>query len=161
MRDILMDTFKLGLGALDMTREEAARLVKKVQTKYPDEITDGRQMIDDLVAQGKKNAKAFEEKVSAEVQKAIKRQKLVDEKDLKELAANVRELARTTMKVGKQVGRKGYAAAKKGVKKAVKTAKKAGRKPAKKTAKRKAARKSPKKRKATKTTTKRKASRKK
>ena len=143
MKDLIMDTFKLGLGAMDLTREEAAKLVKKVQQKYPNEINDGRKMIDDLVKQGRKNATHFTKKVEHEVGKAIKKQKLVEEKDLKELAANVKELARTTMKIGKQVGKKGSKAAKQAVKKAKKAAKRAKKKakPKRKAAKRKAKRK--------------------
>ncbi|MBR9693034.1 hypothetical protein GOV07_03845 [Candidatus Woesearchaeota archaeon] len=124
MKGILMDTFKLGLGAMDLTREEASKLVKKIQKKYPGEIKDGRKMVDNLVKQGKKNAVDFSKKVEKEVKTAIKKQKLVEEADLKELAANVRELAKTTAKIGKEVGKKGVAAAKKGAKKARKAAKK-------------------------------------
>jgi polyhydroxyalkanoate synthesis regulator phasin len=150
MKDILMDTFKLGLGAMDMTREQAAKLVNKIEKKYPGEIKDGRKMIGDLVSQAEKNAKAFEKLVAAEVQKAVKQQKLVEEKDLKELASNVKELAKTTAKIGKQVGKKGAAAAKKGVKKAKAAAKK--RKP------KKATKRKPAKRKVTKRKVKKKAS---
>ena len=145
-----MDTFKLGLGAMDLTREEASKLVKKIEKKYPGEIRDGRAMVDNLVKQGKKNAIGFSKRIEKEVKTAIKKQKLVEEADLKELAANVRELAKTTAKIGKEVGKKGVAVAKKGVKKARKAAAKkkvARHKPAKKSRK-KAAKRKPAKRKA-------------
>ena len=86
MKEILMDTFKLGLGAMDMTRQQAAKLVDKLQERYPSEIKDGRKMINDLVKQAEVNAKKMQKQVEDEVVKAIKKQKLVDENDLKELA---------------------------------------------------------------------------
>jgi polyhydroxyalkanoate synthesis regulator phasin len=143
MRELLLDTFKLGLGAMDMTREEAEKLVKKVQKKYPGEIKDGRKMINDLVAQGKKSKKSFESCVKKEVNKTIKEQKLVDESDLRELAANVKELAKNTAKIGSQVGKNAAAVAKQAVKEHV--AKKAAKSATKKTAKKKAVKKAAKK----------------
>ncbi len=144
MRDILMETFKLGLGAMDLTREQAARLVGKIERAYPGEIKDGRKMVDDLVKQGKENAKRFDRRVRQHVDRAIKEQQLVEERDLKELAANVRELARTTGRIGTQAGRNTIRLAKAATK----------RQPAKKAAKKSTKRKTAKKTTARRTATK-------
>ncbi len=98
MRDIIMDSFKLGLGAIDLTREQAERLVARLDAIYPDEIKDGRRMIEELVEESQKNAERIRTRIEAEVAKAIKEQKLVPEQDLRELALNVKELARRTEK---------------------------------------------------------------
>lgn len=116
MREIIMDSFKLGLGAIDLTREQAEKLVKRLDAIYPDEIKDGRRMVDDLLKQAEKNSKKVQERIEKEVDRAIKAQKLVDEKDLKELAANVRDLAKTTSKLARKTAKKRKKAAKKAAK---------------------------------------------
>lgn len=105
MRDIIMDSFKLGLGAIDLTREQAEKLVTRLDAMYPDEIKDGRRMIEELLEESQKNAEKVRQRIEAEVDKAIKTQKLVPEDDLKELAANVRELAKQTQKIAVHVSK--------------------------------------------------------
>ncbi len=131
MKDVLMDMFKLGVGAADLTREQAEALVARLQERYKDEITDGRAMVDDLLKQAEENSQKFRARVKSEVDKAIQEQKLVDEQDLKELAANVEELARTTQKVAVQAAKNAAKAAKQAAKEAMKQAKAAAKKPAK------------------------------
>jgi polyhydroxyalkanoate synthesis regulator phasin len=105
MRDIIMDSFKLGLGAIELTREQAERLVARLDAMYPDEIKDGRRMIEELFEESQKNAEKVRQRIEAEVSRAIKAQKLVPEENLKELAANVRELARQTQKIAVHVSK--------------------------------------------------------
>jgi len=105
MRDIIMDSFKLGLGAIELTREQAERLVTRLDAMYPDEIKDARRMVEELLEESQKNAVKVQNRIEAEVDKAIKAQRLVPEDDLKELAANVRELAKQTSKIAVHVTR--------------------------------------------------------
>ena len=136
-----MDMFKLGLGAADLTREQAEKLVEKLQAEYKGEIADGRTMVDDLLKQAEENSQRFRARVKDEVDKAIKQQRLVDEQDLRELAANVEELARTTRKVAAQAAKNAAKAAKQAANDAMKKAKAAAKQHAKKAKPKKAARK--------------------
>ena len=137
MRDIIMDSFKLGLGAIELTREQAERLVTRLDAMYPDEIKDGQRMIDELLEESQKNAVKVQQRIEAEVGKAIRAQRLVPEDDLKELAANVRELAKQTSKIAVHVTRVAAKQAKlRVVRKMVKkTSKKAVKRSVKKTVK--------------------------
>lgn len=112
MRDIIMDSFKLGLGAIDLTREQAAKLVDRIEAMYPDEVKDGRRMVDDLVAAAEENAGRVRKRIEEEVAKAVKEQRLVPQEDLKELAANVKELAKSVAKVSKQAAKNATTCAK-------------------------------------------------
>jgi polyhydroxyalkanoate synthesis regulator phasin len=117
-KDLIMDAFKLGLGAVDLTREEAERIVASLQNKYKDEISDGRVMVDDLLQQAKTNTDKIQKRINAEVTRAIKEQDLVAKKDLDELRRSVEKLVAVSSRVASQAVKNATVKAKAKAKKA-------------------------------------------
>lgn len=113
---MLLEIFKLGLGAADLTREEAEWLVAKARERYGDEIGDGREMVEELLRHAEAKSQKLRQRIKAEVARAVKEQNLVEQKDVRALAANVKALAATTATISKKL-------AARGAKRAAKTAK--------------------------------------
>ena len=105
MKDFVTSAFKLGLGAMDLSREQAEQLLDRLQQEYGAEIKDGRAMIEEMVEQAEKYRKKIEAHVEKEVARTIKAQKLISEEELKKLVSNVRDLARQVNKVARSVAK--------------------------------------------------------
>lgn len=105
MRDIVMDAFKLGLGTFDLSREQAERLVKKVESRYGKEMRDGRKMVNDILKQAKKHSQNVQKRVEIEVDSALKKQQLVHEQDLKELSDAFKQLAKAIANITRKRAR--------------------------------------------------------
>ena len=97
--DPIIDAFKLGLGAADLTREEAEKIVAQLQSKYKDDIKDGRAMVDELLRQAKTNSDKIQMRVNKEVDRAIKEQDLVSKKEIEELRRAIETLASVSTRV--------------------------------------------------------------
>ena len=99
MKDLLLDAFKLGLGAVDLTQSQAEKLVDKARKRYPQEFKDGRKMVDDFVAEAKKQTKKLRKDMEKELDQQMKKQTIVKEKDLKELHRHVKNAAKVTLRI--------------------------------------------------------------
>lgn len=102
MRDLIMDAFKLGLGTIDLSREQAERLVKRIESRYGTEMRDGRKMVNDILKQAKKHSENVQKRVQTEVNAALKKQQLVHEQDLKELSDAFKQLGRATANLARK-----------------------------------------------------------
>jgi polyhydroxyalkanoate synthesis regulator phasin len=99
MVDVLKDAFKLGLGAVDMARDEANKAVDHIQKNYKKETADGRKELKKLMDKTKDKAETMRKDIKREVKKAFKDTDLVTEKDFDEFTSTVEKLGKTTHKI--------------------------------------------------------------
>jgi polyhydroxyalkanoate synthesis regulator phasin len=137
MADILKDAFKLGLGAVDLARDEANTAVDKLQKNYKSETADGRKELKRLLNKTKDKAKDAHKEIKKEVKKALKDADLVTEKDFEEFASTIEKLGKTTHRIATRAAEKVEGKVKDKIKKksstksSKKTAKKSVKKPSK------------------------------
>jgi polyhydroxyalkanoate synthesis regulator phasin len=123
------DLFKLGLGAVDLAREHADAVVKKLERRHGKEMREGRKLLDDALKAGASKASSAHTKVKAAVKDAVHAQDLVEEKDIKELGVAVERLGGVVAKIASGAAKAAVAK----TKKAMKTAKTATTKKATRT----------------------------
>jgi polyhydroxyalkanoate synthesis regulator phasin len=99
MADILTDAFKLGLGAIDMAKDETNAAINHLQKNYKKETAEGRKELKRLLTKTKENADSAHRKIKTEVKSAFKNQDFVKEKDLNELRSTVEKLGKTTHRI--------------------------------------------------------------
>jgi polyhydroxyalkanoate synthesis regulator phasin len=99
MVDVLKDAFKLGLGAVDMARDEANKAVDHIQKNYKKETADGRKELKKLMNKTKDKAETLRKDIKREVKKAFKDTDLVTEKDFDEFTNTVEKLGKTTHRI--------------------------------------------------------------
>jgi polyhydroxyalkanoate synthesis regulator phasin len=99
MADILKDAFKLGLGAVDLARDEANTAVDKLQKNYKSETAEGRKELKRLLNKTKDKAQDAHKDIKKEVKKALKDADLVTENDFEEFASTIEKLGKTTHRI--------------------------------------------------------------
>lgn len=90
---------QLGLGVMDVTKEQVEKFVKEVTKNNKTNVAEGRKMVDKILKDAKVAKDKLEKKIDAQVKKIIEKSNLATKKDLKDLEQKLKpSKAKTTKK---------------------------------------------------------------
>ena len=85
MKDILRKTILFGLGLGAITKEKAESLVKDMQKKDYLNVKEGKELVNDIIAESLRTQKKIRESIVKEVKATIKSAPFATKEDLRKL----------------------------------------------------------------------------
>ena len=85
MKDILKKTILFGLGLGAITRDKAGALVKDLKKKGYLNTTEGKKLVNDILAESLRTQKKIQDSIKKQVKETVKSSPLATKKDLKDL----------------------------------------------------------------------------
>lgn len=79
---LITKAFQLGLGVLDLTREQAEKLVKEVTKNSEVHKKEGRKMVDKMMKDAEKAKMNLEKKIEFHVKKVIEKTEFATKRDI-------------------------------------------------------------------------------
>ena len=89
IHDIIRKGLLLGVGTAALTKEKAEKFVKEMTKDQKINSTEGKKMVNDLLAQSKKQGQKLQARISKEVQRAMDKSGVATKKDIKALEKKI------------------------------------------------------------------------
>jgi polyhydroxyalkanoate synthesis regulator phasin len=100
MIDLIKRTLLTGVGLAVMTKEKVEELGKDLAAQAKLSENEGKEFVDNLLAQSETARKEFETRINAAVQKAVSGLNLASKDEVAKLSAKVEELSARLSKSG-------------------------------------------------------------